>query len=118
MFLVRMAFWLSLVIICLPSGKSEEDETVSLTATQALFAAQAAYDDFSQICARSPRICTAGRAAFVAFSDKAKNGARMVYQYLDQQGATNNNSTDISPETLTANDRASNWQGNSSANNI
>ncbi|WP_319529385.1 DUF5330 domain-containing protein [uncultured Cohaesibacter sp.] len=82
-FLIRAAFWLSLVILILPAEKGSEDASASLSATQAITAAQATLSDFTSFCSRQPDVCAAGEVALENFSAKARYGAKQLYVYLD-----------------------------------
>ena len=83
-FLIRAAFWLSLVILILPSEPGHEQES-SLSTTQALMAAQAAVSDLTSFCARQPDVCATGEVALEGFAAKARYGAKQLYTYLDDE---------------------------------
>ena len=97
-FLIRAAFWLSLVILILPAEPGHESGDAPLSTTQALTAAQAALNDFTSFCSRQPDVCAAGEVALDSFAAKARYGAKQLYVYLDDQsgeteapqGAANN----------------------------
>jgi len=82
-FLIRAAFWLSLVILILPSEPGENSDQTGLSTAQALTAAQATLNDFTTFCARQPSVCAAGEVAIESFSAKARYGAKQLYHYLD-----------------------------------
>ncbi|MDJ0931808.1 DUF5330 domain-containing protein [Breoghania sp.] len=86
-FLLRTAFWLSLVIMLIPTDDmtGDQDQT-HLSALQALGAAQQTYVDMIRFCERNTVACETGGAALDVFSAKACTGARMIYQYLDPEG--------------------------------
>ena len=84
-FLIRAAFWLSLVILILPADTGTEANKDHLSTTDALTAAQAALSDFTSFCARQPDVCAAGEVAIDNFSAKARYGAKQLYVYLDGQ---------------------------------
>lgn len=85
MFLIRTAFWLSIAILFIPADQSEEQtERIELVSTgEAIMAAQSVWSDLSAICERKPDVCETGGSALQTFSHKAKNGARILYNYLD-----------------------------------
>lgn len=87
MFLIRLAFWLTLVVILLPadgaSTTAERSESPSVDAMEAISAARAAIEDLSEICGRRPAVCETSQAALQTFGQKAKYGARTLYEYLD-----------------------------------
>ena len=82
-FLIRAAFWLSLVILILPSEQGREAEGPQLSTADAISAAQATLSDFTTFCSRQPDVCAAGEVAIEAFSAKARYGAKQLYVYLD-----------------------------------
>lgn len=86
MFLIRAAFWLSLVIAFIPVNPEDLREGQRPISTgETLFAAQAVVADIAGFCDRNPQTCGTGRELFSQFGAKAKAGARIVYDYLDEQ---------------------------------
>jgi hypothetical protein len=83
-FLIRSAFWFSLVLLMLPFGGGDQGNQVG--PLQALMAARAAVDDFSGICERRPDVCETGKAALHTIGIRAKAGARYAYEMLDEDG--------------------------------
>jgi len=95
-FLLRTAFWLTLVLVLIPLG-SEEDSTPveSINPVSAYLAAQATVSDIGGFCARNPLACETGGNALTAIGSRARDGARMVYEYLDTQVADDNPSSPL-----------------------
>jgi hypothetical protein len=85
MFLLRAAFWLSLVVVLLPSGPQPATSGPQLGAADAMSAATAAVSDMRQFCGRQPEACTVGSQAAVAFGQKAQAGAKMLYEFLTEK---------------------------------
>jgi Family of unknown function (DUF5330) len=121
-FLVRMAFWLSLVIVLLPTAPSQQETSAShVEATDALSAASAAVSDIRQFCVRQPGACATGSQAIVQFGRKAQGGAKLLYQFLDEQIGVDQSAVaakgadkltqEPSPGTLTPADLAAPWHG-------
>jgi hypothetical protein len=82
-FLIRVAFWLTIVLALLPFGSSKPVETgVQVAATDAVVAATAAVSDFGGFCERQPEACTVGAQAATAIGARAQAGAKMVYEFL------------------------------------
>src|SRR2546430_454333 len=77
MFLLRVAFWLSVVVILLPSGSQAPASGSQVGAGEAMSAASAAVSDMRQFCGRQPEACTVGSQAAVVFGQKAQAGAKM-----------------------------------------
>ncbi|HAT86998.1 DUF5330 domain-containing protein [Cohaesibacter gelatinilyticus] len=84
-FLIRAAFWLSLVIMILPREPGTTREEAGLSTMEAITVAQATLNDFTGFCSRQPDVCAAGEVALETFSAKAKYGAKQLYVYLDGQ---------------------------------
>ena len=80
-FLIRVAFWLSVVIVLLPTPPSQTVES-KVGATQAIGAASAAVSDMRAFCTRQPDACEVGSQALTAFGHKAQASAKWVYEFL------------------------------------
>src|SRR4051812_17600931 len=86
MFLIRVAFWLSLIILVMPTGSNQvADNGPQLGTTEALSAAGAAWSDLGQFCARQPEACKVGGQAAHAFGLKAQASAKTVYEFLTEK---------------------------------
>jgi len=84
-FLVRMAFWLGLVLVLLPSGGAQrEPSTNEVGAADAISAASATVHDLSGFCSREPNACTVGSELGTTMADRARAGARMLYGLLTE----------------------------------
>jgi hypothetical protein len=116
--LLRMAFWLSVVIALLPITPSQQKTTASQVA--ATSAAIAVVSDIHQFCERQPSACATGSQTIVQFRHKVQTGAELLYQFLnermtaDQSTATakaTNKSLmrEPSSSTLTPDDLAAPW---------
>jgi Family of unknown function (DUF5330) len=81
-FLLRMAFWLSVVLILLPSGSSQPQSANPVAATDAISAASATVGDLRQFCTRQPDACTVGSHVATELGYKAQAGAKMLYEFL------------------------------------
>ena len=82
-FLLRMAFWLGLVLVLLPTDKTPEaDKAPQLGAADAISAATAAVSDMSQFCNRQPGACAIGGQAATVIGARAQSGAKKVYQFI------------------------------------
>lgn len=83
-FLIRTAFWFSLVLLVLPLGAAG-DNGHSVGPVQALSAAREAVSDMAGLCERKPDVCETGRAALQTIGVRAREGARLAYEALDEQ---------------------------------
>lgn len=124
MFLIRTAFWLTLIILLLPTSE-EEQRAVYGTA-------EAAVKDVRTFCVRNPDVCEKSRDAFDVFTQKAKFGAQMLMDFAaDASSDSGQESADVhegrrlpalfrndSQNTLTADDREPSWFGPSSKSGV
>jgi hypothetical protein len=87
-FLLRMAFWVGLVLVLLPRDKTpESDKLPQVGASQAVSAATAAVSDMSQFCKRQPAACEVGGQAATVIGQRAQAGARKLYQIITDKRA-------------------------------
>ncbi|WP_213771178.1 DUF5330 domain-containing protein [Bradyrhizobium sp. dw_78] len=123
-FLLRMAFWLGLVLVLLPREKTPESEKLPQIGTsEAVHAATAAVSDMSQFCKRQPAACEVGGQAATVIGQRAEDGARKLYRIIADKrasdrtdsigGLDSNNPTlanTTSRDTLTTDDLAAEWK--------
>src|SRR5947209_1649031 len=83
-FLLRMAFWLTLVLVLLPSGGSQPAPKVNVSATDALSAAKSTVSDMGSFCDRQRDACSVGSQAAVVIGYRAQAGAKLLYEYLHE----------------------------------
>ena len=125
-FLVRAAFWLSIVIVLLPTPDSVKLPESNVGTAQAVSAASATMSDMRQFCARQPEACEVGSAALTQFGHKAKASAKWVYDFLsDKLGTPHAAPAKVEPKlladhdslqnTLTPSDTAPPWRGHADA---
>ena len=82
-FLLRLAFWLGLVLVLLPRDKTPESEKLpQISVSDAVQAATAAVSDMGQFCKRQPAACEVGGQAATVIGVRAQDGARKVYQSI------------------------------------
>jgi hypothetical protein len=82
-FLLRLTFWLGLVLVLLPRDKTPESEKLpQIGASEAVQAATAAVSDMSQFCKRQPATCEVGGQAATVIGQRAAEGARKVYSII------------------------------------
>ena len=105
MFLLRSAFWLTIVILLIPADP-QSGEAPRVTVVNALMAAQATVADLGGFCDRNPDVCVTGSAAIDVFAEKAGNGVEMIYHYFGEPEDAEGNRG-----TLTTDDLALPWQG-------
>jgi hypothetical protein len=127
-FLLRMAFWLGLVLVLLPSGSSRQPQGSQVAASDAISAASATVGDLRQFCARQPDACTVGSHVASQLGSRAQAGARMLYQFVTEsmKGKDGNGGGSTQPakpgtdsamadkdsqNTLTPTDLSAPWRG-------
>jgi hypothetical protein len=123
-FLLRMAFWLGLVLVLLPRDKTPESEKLpQLGASEAMSAATAAVSDMSQFCKRQPAACEVGGQAATVIGQRAQAGARKLYQIItdkrasdhtgsigDASAVNSSSGSAASLDTLTSDDLEVEWR--------
>jgi hypothetical protein len=85
-FLFRITFWLGLVLVLLPRDKTPESEKLpQIGAADAVQAATAAVSDMTQFCKRQPAACEVGGQAATIIGQRAQDGARKIYQIINDK---------------------------------
>jgi Family of unknown function (DUF5330) len=121
-FLLRVAFWLGVVLILLPSGGSKQSASTSagstISATEAVSAASATISDMRQFCSRQPDACAVGAQAATTLGQRAQAGAKLLYDFLTERygpQATGSVAAGLvtkqSQHTLTPSDMTPAWRG-------
>jgi hypothetical protein len=88
-FLLRTAFWLTVVVLLLPLSPSQRTGSSSQVSTgDAVSAASAAVSDMRQFCARQPDACVVGSQALTSFGQNARAAAKMLYDFLSEHFRT------------------------------
>lgn len=90
-FLLRMAFWLGIVLILLPTGSGRQAPATDVGAADAISAASATVQDLRGFCSRQPDACTVGSEVAVAIGYKAQAGAKMIFDFLTEKLASRDN---------------------------
>src|SRR3982751_6198022 len=86
-FLLRVAFWLTIVLALLPSGGAQQSAQAKVGPTDAMVAAGAAVSDMTNFCERQPDACVVGAQAAVAIGQRAQAGAKMVYEFFNDHAS-------------------------------
>jgi len=124
-FILRLTFWLGLVLVLLPREKTPQSEKLpQIGASEAVQAATAAVSDMSQFCKRQPAACEVGGQAATVIGVRAQEGARKIYQIITDKRAPDHTSSignvdepdlelaGLAPrDTLTGDDLAVEWRG-------
>jgi hypothetical protein len=113
-FLLRVAFWLTIVLVLLPSD-SPKPAAGGIGPTDAMVAAGAAVSDMTSFCDRQPSACAVGAQAAAAIGQRAQAGAKMVYEFVSDQMARSYTGSvpqaSLSQSTLKPSDLEPAWQG-------
>jgi hypothetical protein len=78
MSLLRLAFWLALLVLLLPTDEAQQARLISFATT--------ALERLSTFCDRNARTCDAAAAAWGTFLRKAEFGVRLVGDLLGAGG--------------------------------
>jgi Family of unknown function (DUF5330) len=101
-FLLRVAFWLGVVLILLPSGGTQPLPKSQVSAGEAFSAAKAAMSDMQQFCARQPAVCEVGSQTATTLGQRAQVGAKMLYEFLHERFGNEDTTTVQSTGTVPA----------------
>lgn len=86
-FLLRTAFWLTIVLALIPLGTPQAEDTSNqpgVDPVSAFMAAQETVSDIGGFCSRNPKACETGGQAIAAIGSQAAEGAGIVLGYLDR----------------------------------
>jgi hypothetical protein len=111
-FLLRMAFWLGVVCVLLPSGSKTTLPEAKIDASEAVTLASAAVSDVRGFCERQPDACVTGGKVAVAIGHKAEAGARTLYEFvskLREKSTSGEKAKPGSEGTLTPADMTPSW---------
>jgi hypothetical protein len=89
MFLIRMAFWLMILVLLLPTDEKQQTDVYGT--------AQAAVKDVSGFCGRNPGVCEKGKDAFSVFVHKAEFGAQMLMGFITERTGASATSGTVAP---------------------
>ena len=84
-FLLRMTFWLGVVLVLLPNVGSQSVPKSQINATEALLAAQDIVTDIQHICERQREACVVGSQTTITLGQRARVGAKILYEFLSGQ---------------------------------
>jgi Family of unknown function (DUF5330) len=83
--LFKLGFWGGLTLLFIPVDLGAEHEGRTVSAFEAVIAAKETVDDLRAICVRKPEVCETGGAALQTISARAKAGAKLVLQYVEDE---------------------------------
>ena len=88
-FLLRVTFWLAVVLVLLPPGGSQTAPKSQVSAGKAFSAARDAVTDFEHFCERQQEACVVGSRTAVTLGQRAQAGAKMLYEFLSERLGSN-----------------------------
>lgn len=80
----KMTFWGGLVLLFLPLDTGAANGGRNVSPLEAVLAARETVADIRGICQRKPEVCVTGEAALETIKERAKVGARMALEYIDE----------------------------------
>jgi hypothetical protein len=88
-FLIKTAFWFSLVLVLLPVFSSQSTSKLQgdpqVQVSDAVSAATGAFQYVSALCYERPEVCVKGGETLTALGYRAREGARIAYELIDHQ---------------------------------
>jgi hypothetical protein len=82
-FLLRVAFWLTIVLALLPTGGAQPAARGPQVG-EAISAAGDAVSDMRHFCTRQPAACEVGSQVAVMIGQRAQAGAKMLYDLFNE----------------------------------
>ena len=82
-FLLRVAFWLTIVLALLPTGGTQPAARGPQVG-EAISAAGDAVSDMRHFCTRQPAACEVGSQVAVMIGQRAQAGAKMLYDLFNE----------------------------------
>lgn len=87
-FIIRSAFWLSLVLLIIPIGADGENGERQVSVLEAFWAARTAAGDIAGMCERQPEVCETGRAALGTIARRAQAATAMAMRMIEDGDAS------------------------------
>ncbi|EKF58151.1 hypothetical protein QWE_16153 [Agrobacterium albertimagni AOL15] len=87
-FLIKGTFYCTATLVALSflaAPPAEVKDGASFDMGAAITAASGAYEYVTSLCVEKPEVCEKGKATFQALGQRAREGALVAYQLLDQQ---------------------------------
>lgn len=88
-FLIKTAFWFSLVLVLLPvfssSSTTRTQDAPQVQMGDAVTAASGVFDYVTSLCSQKPDVCVKGGATLTALGYRAREGALVAYEMIDHQ---------------------------------
>jgi hypothetical protein len=110
MFLVKAAFWLTIVLLLLPADPESGEPAPRVNMIEAAVAAGSAIRDISRLCERQPDACETGGHALKALGQKLRYGSELVQRYFNSDDAPEAEPASLSGSGLTSEEMQIPWR--------
>ena len=97
-FLLRMTFWLGIVLILLSNVGSQPVPKSQISTSEVLAAARDVVGDITHFCERQPQACTVGSQTTVTLVERAQAGAKILYEFLGHQFGSDDSGSERTTE--------------------
>src|SRR4029079_10363075 len=94
MFFIRMAFWIGLVVLLLPTDERQQARLFG--------AASAAVERVTTFCDRNANACAVGSQVWASFLKKAEFGARMAFELITSRAGGKDGEPRVEPASAKA----------------
>jgi hypothetical protein len=88
-FLLRMTFWLGLVLVLLPNSGSQPMPKSQVSASEAFSAAKGLVTDIQNFCERQQGACEVGSRTASTLGQRGQAGAKMLYEFFSERSGSN-----------------------------
>lgn len=110
MFVIRAAFWLTVVLVLLPGDPERGEPAPRVGMIEAVVAAGSAVRDISQLCQRQPDACQTGSNALHALGQKLRYGTELVQRYFGPKDPVEVEPANLSEPGLTPEELQIPWR--------
>ena len=91
-FILRMTFWLCVVLVLLPNSGSHTMPKAQVSAGEAFSSAKDVMIDFEHFCERQQEARVVGSRTAITLGQRAQAGAKMLYEFLSERLGNNTRS--------------------------
>jgi Family of unknown function (DUF5330) len=100
-FILRMTFWLGVVLVLLSNTGSQTTPNSQINASEAFSAAKNAMTDFEHFCERQHEACMVGSRTAVTLGQRAQAGFKILYEFLGERRGNMSRSARTTPSGVT-----------------
>lgn len=104
-FLIKSLFFLTMFLVVISffgsSGRNNGSHPDQyMNTVEALIAVKDTVNDLSNFCERNSSTCETGKTFFGSLGERARDGAKIAYEYLDSTFGSSKNDSKIAPEQI------------------